>query len=401
MPVKVTSLLYGFVIVLLVVVMGMMLMRQNNLNNFDPDNEESFSLGEDRYQKDCAIDKNKNSHSNIYCVVTFDKDLKCIKYIVDKTLEFAYEFFAKDYPAVYRKMMDNDYKVVEKTDDVYEAWKNEDKYPVQVLKLLYSYPQRKLMMIMDHIYIGGYWFMEWGCRVFDGDYVEPYELNYQPVLTELNSLRFILNYYLGRVVGENSGLRLFGDRESVRRFVIRKHVRDLEEPNTGHVSTKVRIAWDIMKIIKPNLSVNRDIYFLMPIAFKSDKYGFNNVGAIMSSMSDDDDLESFNKRIMSRKYQAGATNHLMQLVNRGKEARQKIDAILTIGFVKNPKLITPEDLSKVEVSYADIGHYGIYCACFTYGDILHMSFTVMTPDFKMEQMKQYAPDGGCMMADVC
>ena len=120
---------------------------------------------------------------------------------------------------------------------------------------------------------------------------------------------------------------------------------------------------------------------IVPIAFKNTDYIYNNVGALLLTISEKDTPNSITKKLAEKSYHILATNHLMQLVNKGKDTRNTMDAVFTIGFIKNPNIVIPSKLEKMEVSYRDISFYGLYFASFTYGDVAHLSLTIMTNMF--------------------
>ncbi len=383
----------GFIIVILIAIFVMYETRKINMSSYEVNG--GLTFGEDLYQKSLK-DSGENVTSNIYCVLSFNVSeekfqIDILPILIVETVKHTHDFF-KDYPSIYSRLLANEYRIVDQAvdDDVYYHWRNKENDDIQILKLLYSFSQRKIMMIMDHVYIGGYWFMMWGTKALLGDVVKAFSLDYKPVLTELISLRFIFQWYLPNYINGDTQMKQVKSNRDISRVGFKLNIPELFQMYNSDktVKTKIIIAYGILNKLRPYLKIDRDINILMPVAFESNSQGFNNVGAVLTYYKQNENVSDFSARIMHRGYHAMATNHLMQIVNKGKEARQKIDIIMTIGFVKDIKLIKPDEMEMVEVSYNDVSHYSIYCATFTTFDTAHVSITIMTTELDVDSMRK-------------
>lgn len=342
-----------------------------------------LTFGEDLYQLSSA-QKNRNQRSMISAIFTFDiPDLdrrkKVIDTIVKGTDKFTKVYFKK-YKHVYNSLHDKILYIENKKSNIHD---NIDCFSASPLLLIYSYDQSKILVIMDHVYIGGYFFQEWGTHVFGGTQINPYRLNYQLGLSELIALRFLLCKATPTYIKpQKDNLTLIDNRDQLKRFGIKIDVGKVK----GKINPKIYIIDYLAKLLLKYLSIERRLNILLPIAFENDEYAYNNVGGIFIDVGLNDTIEDITKKLTSNRYNAVATNLLMQLMNKGKETRQKIDVIMTIGFIKEPTLVSLDELKQVEVSYSDIAHYGIYCASFTYGTVANVTVTINTKKFAYDSL---------------
>ena len=372
-------LIMTLLIVLIICIM--VVIRFDNRAKFLKTGELTF--GEDAFQKDCEI-KNHGRTSLIGACFTLNiedptqlKDQ--IDYIAHETQNFTLDYF-KRYPKIYNKIKNRILYKENTLDNIYNNIENNfDVYPLLVI---YSYPMSKVLVIMDHTYIGGYFFQEWGTVIFKGEKIKPYNLDYKMGLTELNSIRFLLMDILPKKIKSIPDMNLFQNRKEIIRVGIQYNIKNLQEEYG--VKPKICLMYKFARIMFNNMKLKKEINILIPIAFKNNAYSYNNVGAILFTIYKNDTPKDITKRLEKKIYHSMATNHLMQIMNKGKEARSIMDAVFTIGFIKNPQHPTSDVMERIEVSYVDISFYGTYFASFTYGDIAHVSITIMTYDFDVD-----------------
>ena len=349
-------------------------------------NGEKLTFGEDLYQQYSAK-KNRKYKSVLNAIFTFDivdpiRRKEIIDEVVINTDKFTKSYFKK-YKYIYKKIENKKLYIENSKNSIYD---NIDEHTVCPLLLIYSYDDSKILIIMDHVYIGGYFFQEWGTTVFKGETVNPYHLNYQPGLTELIALKFMLCKAIPSYIGHSDSLTLIDNRDQLKRFGLKI---DIEKIKVKNINPKVYIIHYLAKLLLKYLSINRGLNILLPVAFENDDYVYNNVGGIFINVGKDDSIEDVSSNLMNNRYNAIATNSLMQILNKGKTARQKIDVIMTIGFIKKPTLLSTNELQQIEISFSNVVQYGIYCASFAYGTVAHVSVTVNTKKFAYDSLMKY------------
>jgi len=356
-------------------------------------NKGKLTFGEDKYQQDTAIkDGNNKISSPAICVFSFDIENKeQVKDVIDtiakRTVIFTHTYFKK-YKKVYEKIKKVKMIRENHTNNIYD---NFDIIMPDPIIIIYSYDQQKIMIAMDHIYIGGYFFMEWSTYAFSGDKLTPYKLNYTPGLTELNSLRFILMDAIPSYIRTKNDLPLFDNDDQIKRYTLKLDANDLKKKHNSK-EIKMCIIYEIAIVLLRYSTIHRKLNILIPVAFENTDYIFNNVGAIFISVSKDDTVSSITKKVKNNLYHTIATNHLMQIVHAGSGARSTIDAIMTIGYTKNPKLVNDHELSRIEVSFNTMCKYAFYCTSFTFGDTINITFTIMTPKFAIKKFLKNEKD---------
>lgn len=367
----------------------MIIMRYNNRANFIKTGELSF--GEDLYQRESAM-KNMKQRSFINAIFTFDipneiRRKSVIDSMVVNTDKFTKNYFKK-YNNIYTQIKNKKLYIENTKESIYD---NIDQYNIFPLLLIYSYDTSQILVMMDHVYIGGYFFQEWSTFVFKGEPIKPYRLQYMPVITELICLRFLLCKALPSYFDNHQHLSLVDNRDLIKRFGLKINIGDIKNKYKD-IKPKVYIIYTLAQLLLKYISIDRNVNILLPVAFENDRYAYNNVGAIFIDIGKRDTLKSIMKKLSNNAYNATATNALMQIVNQGKRARQKIDIIMTIGYIKNPTLTHLNEIKRVEVSYSDIAHYGIYCASFTYDTVAHVSITVNTKEFAYDSLLKNEPN---------
>ena len=337
-----------FALLIVLCICLMIIVRDNKRYKFISSGEVTF--GEDLFQNECK-EKGINESAIIIALFTFnilDKDRlkKVIDNICKDTQYFVEDYFRR-YKYLYVSMKDKNFIKENDKDDILTNI-NTEKNPIPLI-LIYSYSTQQILIIMDHTYIGGYFFQEWGTVIFKGDQIAPYLLKYQPIITELNSIRFLLCDIMPSHISGRKNLTVLSDRNKITRVSIKYDIKLLAK-KLG-VPPKVSLIYTFSQLLFKYMNLNRSIKVIVPMAFKNDNYAYNNVGAIMLNINSTDSVTDIIKKLNKKQYHAYATNHLMQIINKGKDARSKIDAVFTIGYIKKSELVEKEEMTSVQITY--------------------------------------------------
>ena len=121
-----------------------------------------LTFGEDAFQDDCAL-KNKGRSSLINACFTLKKedsvqDKILLDILVKRTQDFTLSYF-KRYPLIYNKIKNKKLYMENTLPNIYD---NVEQFDIFPLLAIYSYSSFQLLIIMDHTYIGGYFFSRVG-----------------------------------------------------------------------------------------------------------------------------------------------------------------------------------------------------------------------------------------------
>ena len=376
-------------ITLLVIIISIFILislRFYKLSKFSDDN---LVFGEDKYHLETAKVNNGEISSPAICVLSLNVDHQRMVYLTEiickRCIKFLLNYF-KDYKSIYQLIINNKSKLVSEST-TYNIYENSLTIMPLPMCLLFSYRERKIMMAMDHIYIGGYFFQEMATYVFSGEKIKPYKLNYTIGLTELNLIRFLIFDALPMYIRTNNDLPLLDNDDQIIRYSSQMDTKKLKEIY-GDKNVKACIIHKLSLMLISYMSLKRNLNVMIPVAFQNNNYSFNNVGVIFLSINFTDTIDDIIKKIKNNLYQTSATNHLMQIANKGKKARDTIDAVMSIGYIKNPSLFCKNELSGLEVYFPTMSQYAIYIAAFTYDDISNITLSVMTKKFNTKSFEK-------------
>lgn len=116
-------------------------------------------------------------------------------------------------------------------------------------------------------------------------------------------------------------------------------------------------------------------------------YGFrhtkeirNNIGIIFCTFTKDMTLAEFNDYILGNKYQIVATNYFMQILDKGKEVRNSVDLVMSLGSITT----NHNNILDISCTFGSIPDYPIYCCLVSINDITHVSITLNTDEYVMD-----------------
>lgn len=316
--------------------------------------------GEDDYQSSRL---NDGIRQHIFTTLKFKQNTPDIKYILENTLKKQFH----NSPMLLDKFLTTmlirkEFKEEMELDEE-ELWKTikEDNPLVAI------YSNKRITLLLDHRYFGGLFFVKLGCELFNAKPVCIYHETYIPFITEWYIIKLIF-YWLTRI--RFTPLKLVKDNEIKRSNQIFKI-----EPIDGLRRQTILIHKIVDNIYsKIHNKVGRPIRILIPVAFESTRKTFNNVGGIFIDY-DGEDIYTFEKMLMNRKYQAHATNIIQKFINSGKNARQEVDIVLSAGCLVDSDI---KELETNFTSYLSVAHYPIYVLSVTFNDTAMISITSMT-----------------------
>ena len=154
-------------------------------------------------------------------------------------------------------------------------------------------------------------------------------------------------------------------------------------------SVKATILYNVLRDLYKCCSLDRPLVCYLPIAFHPTEYVYNNIGIIWLTYDQSDTIQSIAEQLERNKYQALATNFLVQYhfltSSNGTKVRNEVDAVIT--------MITSEENPDVEVSskswtFYNIPDYPIYVSISSIlqSNTVHItqSLTVSTPTFDIK-----------------
>ena len=100
-------------------------------------------------------------------------------------------------------------------------------------------------------------FQEWGTYIFGGEILKPFKLNYNPGLTELNSIRFILFDILPSKFRDRSDLKIVSSRNDMKRVGIRYNIDLLKKKH--NCNPKVCLIFEYAQLMFKYMELSRDI----------------------------------------------------------------------------------------------------------------------------------------------
>ena len=340
-------------------------------------NNKTF-FGEDLYHSKHFKSGISYINSSLKLSIDRDKSDKLIPILVKRMIKFTLKYFTK-YPHIYVKI--NKYNLCEenKYENIYDNLKI--RYKILPLKIFYSYKHQEILVIMDHLYIGGFFFQEFGRNILGGEKTNPYELKYIPILSELSIL------YLAKdavpLYFRNTRIPLVKDSNNIKRVGIKINIETLQKKYNS--KSKPCIIHRLVQILFKYLKIdsNLPLIIMIPVGFENSKLVHNNVGVIILDIYKSDTHNDILRKLKNKKYQATSTNYLQYIVNNTGDVRQFIDCVFSIGFIKNPKINSKE--VTISVSFTDTCDYPVYCSSISVGNIANISLTICTNLFNTEK----------------
>jgi hypothetical protein len=262
--------------------------------------------------------------------------------------------------------VDTESKTLTKSSDIFTA--------------KYSPKLRRITFIKDHRYFGGLFFLKMAAILGGGEPVSIHRDSYRPVVTELLMARFAFYWLTCRP----ASLRVVESRRDIKRVAFTLDYSEISSRNRE--SRKQTVV--MLEILSPviNSTGKESLNVLIPVAFECDDGNYNNVGAIVLDYEKDDTYTSLESKLKRNKYQAEATHGLQRILNKGKEARNSMDVVLSTGCVTSDH---DSSVKKSYTSYLNVAHYPIYILSMsTIGKVCHahVTVTIMTEDICLETL---------------
>ena len=344
-------------------------------NNRETKEGVTLKGGEDMYHEELG----KNNLFYAYFKVKINNKNNILRFI-DKIKIYHYNFYKNT--DIHPKIKYNEIAIEVEKINIKEMYEKNCS-DIITLKIFYSLITNEILVLINHTYVGGFFFLE--CLIFasNAKKVKPYELIYKPILTELNCAYFLIK----------DGIPILNRKLKWKTNCNEKNVKicsfkfDIKQIKKYYPNENIRscIIFYLTHIIFNHMSIDLEtLHILLPIGFKPKKGIYNNVGCIIINLNKYDTVQSINKKIIDNKYQASATNYLMQMVNKNKTVRQSINCVFTIGNISNGTII--DQFETIEISGPYPSPYNIYTACFTYNEVCHCSMTIMSEDFLYDKL---------------
>lgn len=317
----------------------------------------------------------KNKRNYINCSVHLD-DTNCLIEMIKNIIRYTLYYF-KQYPDIYKKINKYNLYKTSKFENIYDNIN--DNLNVFPLCVIYN-KCNKILLIMNHYYLGGFFFLELSRILFKGERIIPYKNNYMPLLTELMALKFLMFDFLPITL--NNTLPIIDNKKNIKRVGLKIDVDILQKQYK--CKAKPCIIYTVAQILFKYLDINRPLKILIPIAFENTPERYNNVGAIILNINKEDSPDIILNKLINKRYHTMVTNYLQSLSTKSSQARTCIDAIFTIGFVKNVSITNPKKIT-TSVSFSNIPMYGIYCVSLSLTNIANISLTICTNLFNTEK----------------
>lgn len=363
-----------------------------------------YFIGEDSYQ---LSRHNLNGEAYIFVRLEYNKD-KISEDEIEKRVimatEFITNYFYDHHPEFFK--INNGVKIldyiliqrenIECYDDIISREHNEC-YSPKIIRFVYSKKERVIVMVFNHLFLGGFSFVTLGNIFTTGRMpTQLIDVPYTPYLTELITLKFLICEYVPRKFSSFDSLISYQDLNRIDRFIGNIKMDDLMNPKRlrgiSDITTqqimipkKIILIHDILTRIIDSLP-KEQINVIIPFAFNFDKVMFNNVGAILLTFNKGMSIQELNKALQKRYYHVIATNYLMNFINRGKEARNKADVVLTMAYAVTNSSDQLNTLNNIAISFRNKPDYSIYCCSYTVSGIAHITITNTSKDFDCDKI---------------
>jgi len=239
-----------------------------------------------------------------------------------------------------------------------------------------------IVIILNHVYLGASFFTQVCEILVDGVFPGLVPLNLPPYIREFNVFKFLIKDLLFGDFKSFRRLKMITNTEDMRRIAYNFDIDTVKNlPEYKHIKTKSVIIHYVLQDILKHLP-KKKLNFYITFGFKHDPKIYNNVGVIFGELTKETTAKELENQIVSKTYQIIATNTLMQILpsKSGKNARNNVDVVFTMMYVKNSKVI----LKNCELTYEMIADYPIYVFGLSFGSKCNITQTIMTPEYKIE-----------------
>lgn len=370
-----------FIIILLLIIFitifSMIYVRNNNYS------------GEDEYQKNRL---KEGAHLHIYTTININPTIDFNNYIkfISEKIPLGIEDHFKNNNSLKNLILNNyiieeeDFieKLIVSTEDL---WYEINKKNTKILHIKFNIERKRITILKDHRYFGGLFFLKIGGLLTNTKPVTIYNESYTPILSELLILYFGSDWMI-RSFTQNSKIYV---NPSINIKRINFKINFMNIPNNNKIRKQTLIMVEILNLLCNSLNIkNKKFNLLIPIAFESTSKNCNNVGGIFCQYKLSDTPKIFEKKLLSKKYHAVATNNLQKIISKGKKARNSIDIVFTLGCLISPTLESPTFIDNIMTSYLSVGDYPIYILSMTINHINFTTITIMTENINYESLKQ-------------
>jgi hypothetical protein len=335
-------------------------------------------IGEDGYQKNR---EKLSGGAYIYGFVSYNKHnyKKNIKKIKQNTYKLLKDY-VENYPhmiPLYNHDVDTYYKqtskLLNKTDVV-----NTFKPKLLSITEVKGY---NIVIIINHVYLGASFFTQVCEILVDGTFPGLVPISLPPYLREYNVFKFLIKDWLFRDSSSFRRLKMITNTDDMRRISYHLEIDSIKnlEIYKG-IKTKSVIIHYVLQDILKHLP-KKKLTFYITFGFKHDPKIYNNVGIIFGELTKETTAKELENQIISKTYQIIATNTLMQILpsKSGTNARNNVDVVFTMMYVKDPKV----DVKHCELTYKMIADYPIYVFGLSVGTKCYISQIIMTPEYKI------------------
>lgn len=251
-----------------------------------------------------------------------------------------------------------------------------------IFDVLFDDDNLHIYYMMNHEYIGGGTFLKGGNKSFNENSPVCYKSNV--FLGLLLLPKFLIHYPIPNIKNP------IPINDKIQRFCVSTSYK---KEQIGNLNTRAFVLKQILDELYISLSLDRPLYYYLPVAFETLCNVKNNVGVIFLSYIPSYSVQDLTKQLEQNKYQAIVTNSiLLTKINKffksdGKNIRSKVDAVITMGYTDSPQY--RHDLFW---TYLTAPEYPIYVASYSmnYGNETghSLTYTVSTDNFKKsERMK--------------
>lgn len=238
------------------------------------------------------------------------------------------------------------------------------------------YDDNTIISKFDHIYLGASFFQDFGKILYraECDYIR-YPPDF-PIL-DISVARFGLKYLYEKIRGPDENYVPIRKSNTT----LRRHFYTLNTPSLKKkgIVTNICIIYRIFQNILTRTN-RTELKAYLTYGFKNTEYICNNIGIVFVDFTKDMSLSDFNDYILSNKYQIVATNYFMQIVDKGKEARNSVDVVLSLGYFKSHIGDNIEDFG---CTFGSIPDYAIYCCSSSINNKTYVCITLNTDEYIM------------------
>lgn len=365
-------------LILLIIIGTLIYMRNNNYS------------GEDEYQNTRLKNMAK---MHIFTTIYINDDINILEYIfnMEKTVNTVIESHFHNIENSKKLILDN-YRIEEEDpiessiDNLNLLWIEINSKNPPVLLIKYNIEKRRITTLKDHRFFGGLFFLKMGGAFTNTKPITIYKEQYTPILSELLILNF--GIFWSKKYFESNSKILISPSNTIKRINFVLSYTNIKVPESKiKIRKQTLVMIEILSLLSKSLNtVDKSLKLLIPVAFESSYKNYNNVGGIFVNYDSKDTHQSFQKKLLSNKYQAVATNNLQHILPKGKQARQSTDIVFTLGFLKSDD--DSNIISNSITSYLSVGHYPIYIVSITLNKITYTTITIMTDQIDINKMKE-------------